>query len=444
MNQILNTSRKLGVGATAAGFVRLHERMARFSNNSITVTNSWLTEAPTVYLINDKRRAACIIEEQNPTEISGVIEQLVKTMKVTPEGDTDFELPKGPFNYQPIPGIYDRKVADAETELVDAVETGINAAKKQGAVRVSGVVISHEWEKHVMTSAGAEGSDRGTEIEMTVRAFADDEASGQGITIATSLSKFDPEKAGTDAGRIAKSALNPESGEPGKFNVVFAPSIFANLMSRVADSASAYSVDLGLSFFSDSLKKKVASESFTMHDNSRLPEGPGSVSLDDEGYPTQNVKLIGDGILETYLHNSYTAAKHKAKLTGSARFEAGIGGMTPDARNIIVEHGENSLEDLFDRAGEGLYITNNWYTRFQNYQTGDFSTICRDGVFRIKNGKPTGPVKGLRLSDNMIRILQSVKATTEDQHWVKWWEVQTPTLTPYVLVENVGITTAKK
>ena len=102
------------------------------------------------------------------------------------------------------------------------------------------------------------------------------------------------------------------------------------------------------------------------------------------------------------------------------------------------------MDDLFDKAHEGLYITNNWYTRFQNYQTGDFSTISRDGVFQIKNGKLFGPVKGLRLSDNMVRILQSVKAMAKDRHWVKWWEVATPTLTPHVLVEGVGITTAKK
>jgi len=102
------------------------------------------------------------------------------------------------------------------------------------------------------------------------------------------------------------------------------------------------------------------------------------------------------------------------------------------------------LEDLFDLARDGLYVTNNWYTRFQNYQTGDFSTICRDGIFEIKNGKIGHPVKGLRLSDNMIRILQSAKAMSKDRDWVKWWEVDTPTLTPYVLVEGAGITIAQK
>jgi len=444
MKQILRTAQKQGVESTAAGFTRTQKRMVRFSNNSVTITNSWLTETPTIYLVSNKRRAACMLEEQDPENLKRAVEELAKTMKVTPQSDVDFALPQGPFQYQPIPGTYDKKLAQAETELIDAVETAVGAATKEGAVRVSGVVTSRAWERYVSTSAGAEGSHNGTEIDMTIRAFTSDDASGQGVTVATSLQQFNPEEAGKSAGRIAKMALNPEPGQAGKYDVVFGPSIFANILNRVADSASAYSLDLGFSFFPDMLKRKVASEVFTLHDNSRLPYGPASASLDDEGYPTQENLLIGRGVLETYLQTSYTATKQKAPLTGSARFEAGIEGMVPAARNLILQPGEASLDDLIDKAHDGLYITNNWYTRFQNYQTGDFSTIIRDGVFEIKNGKITCPLKGLRLSDNMIRILQSVKALSKEQHWIRWWEVNTPTLTPYVLVEGVGITTAKK
>ena len=444
MEEIVSSARKLGVESIAAGFTRSHDRMVRFSNNSITVTNSWETESPTVYLMSGGKRAACKIEEQNPNELKRVIEGLVNTMKVTPAGDTVFELPQGPFKYQAIPGLYDKKLAEAETELVDAVETSINASKKEGASRVSGVVISHAWERYVLTSERAEGSDRGTEIEMTVRAFVTEDASGQGISLGTSLDQFDPEEAGRTAGRIARMAQNPEAGRPGRYKVVFGPTVLANLLNRVGDSASAYTVDLGLSFFRDMVKNKVASDALTMYDDSRLPNGPGSIAMDDEGYPTQQINLIENGRLETYLHTSYTAAKFKAKLTGSAKFEAGMAGMIPAARNLVLEGGDRTLEDLFDMAQDGLYITNNWYTRFQNYQTGDFSTICRDGIFEIKDGKLTRPVKGLRLSDNMIRILQSVKALSEERQWIRWWEVDIPTLTPYALVEGVGITTANK
>jgi PmbA protein len=277
-----------------------------------------------------------------------------------------------------------------------------------------------------------------------VRAFVADDASGQGISLATSLGDFDPESAGREAGRIARMARSPEPGQPGKYRVILGPSIFANLLNRVGDSASAYTVDLGLSFFHDSVKQKVASDIFNLHDNSQLPNGPESRTLDDEGSPTQNIPLIKNGVLQTYLHASYTAAKYKAPLTGSAEFEGGIAGIVPAPRNLVVDNGENSLDDLIDKVHDGLYITNNWYTRFQNYRTGDFSTILRDGVFEIKNGKLSRPLKGLRLSDNMIRILKAIERLSKERHWIKWWEVETPTLTPFALVGDVGITTANK
>jgi PmbA protein len=418
--------------------------MVRFSNNSITIVNNWQTEIPTVYLASDAKRVACRIEEQQSEEIANVVKELVDSMKVTPRGDVDFELPKGPFKYQAIEGIYDKRLAETETVLIDAAENAMNSASKEGAQRVSGVVVSGSWEHYVLTSAGAEGTDKGTEIEITVRAFAADDATGQGISIATDLNRFDPAEAGRMAGAIARMARGATAGKPGKYRVVFGPSIFADIIDRVADSTSAYTVDLGLSFFRDRLGERVAAQKFTLHDNGRLPNGPGSIAIDDEGYPTSETRLITKGTLENYMHTSYTAAKYNAQLTGNAHFEAGVAGMVPAARNLIVQSGEESLEDLFDKTHTGLYITNNWYTRFQNYQTGDFSTICRDGVFEIKNGKLGTPVKGLRVSDNMVRILQSIEALSRERQWIEWWEVPTPTLVPYTLVNDVGISTVSK
>jgi len=443
MNRILSACKKLGVASVVVGFTRSRDRMVRFSNNSVTVVNSWENEVPTVYLASNGKRAACRIEEQD-AEFENIARELVDSMKIMPPGDVDFDLPKGPFKYQEIEGIYDSRLDEIDTGLVDAAEVAINSARKEGAERVSGVVISGSWEHFVLTSAGAEGSSKGTGIEITVRAFATSDATGQGISVATNLNRFHPAEAGATAGVIARKARGATAGTPGKYNVIFGPAIFADLVDRAADSASAYTVDLGLSFFQDSLGKKVASEKFTLHDNGRLPNGPGSIGLDDEGFPTGETHLITRGILESYLHTSYTAAKHKARLTGSAQFEGGVAGMVPAPRNLIVEPGEQQFEDLLDRAQSGLYITNNWYTRFQNYQTGDFSTICRDGVFDIKSGKLGNPVKGLRVSDNMIRILQSIETLSKERQWIRWWEVPTPTLTPYVLVRDVGITTASK
>jgi PmbA protein len=330
------------------------------------------------------------------------------------------------------------------SELTYVAQEAINAALAEGARRSSGTLITSEWKRYVKTSAGAEGEDKGTSIELSIRAFVDDDASGQGISCGTRLEDFDAGSAGKEAARISTQAKNPVFGDEGKFTVVFGPSIMANFLNRVSDSASAYSVDVGLSFLKDKVGQKVASEKFTLVDDGRIPGGMYSYSFDEEGYPTHSTKVIDRGVLKTYLHSSYSVAKYGGELTGNAFFAGGGWGITPVALNAVIEPGEDSLDELFGQVGNGLYLTNNWYTRFQNYQTGDFSSICRDGAFRIRNGKIDQPLKGLRISDNMPRILQSISSLSKERQWIKWWEVTTPTYLPHMVVENVGITRATK
>jgi PmbA protein len=225
---------------------------------------------------------------------------------------------------------------------------------------------------------------------------------------------------------------------------LFGPAIMAEFLSRTADSASAYSVDLGLSFLAGKLEQKVASERLTLVDDRRMPGGINSCALDDEGYPTQRTTIIERGVMKTYLHSSYSVAKYGGTLTGSAFYVGGTWGIAPVALNVVVEPGRYGERELFEQVGNGLYLTNNWYTRFQNYQTGDFSSICRDGAFEIRNGRIERSVKGLRISDNMSRILQSITALGKERRWIKWWEVPTPVYLPHIVVEDVEITRTTK
>ena len=121
-----------------------------------------------------------------------------------------------------------------------------------------------------------------------------------------------------------------------------------------------------------------------------------------------------------------------------------LGQHRPVEVHVVVEPGEYSQQRLFEQVGDGLYLTNNWYTRFQNYQTGDFSSICRDGAFQIKNGRIERPLKGLRISDNMSGILQRITSLSGERRWIKWWEVPTPVYLPHMIVEDVGISRATK
>jgi PmbA protein len=140
--------------------------------------------------------------------------------------------------------------------------------------------------------------------------------------------------------------------------------------------------------------------------------------------------------LKNYLHNTSTAKKYKTKTTANA------GLIVPSPTNTILKEGKISKEKLFKEIKNGLYVTNIWYTRFQNYLTGDFSTIPRDGIFLIKNGEIVKSVKDIRITDNLQKILENITGLSNKQEWIIWWglENQIPVFTPYVLVKDVNIT----
>ncbi len=415
-------------------------RMVRFSNNSVTVVKTWDVVSPVIYLGFGTRSIASRLGDTSTATIDRTMGQMLPAVKALP-ASVESHLAKGPFQYKQISGLYDSKIPPLEGELVDYVESAINASLEAGAKRVSGVLSSYHWRKALSTSTGVEGSSEQTMIELSMRSFAEeDDASGQGISVSTTLKDFDPSKAGEESGTFAKTSLKPEQGEEGKYNVVFGPSIFANLINSVAFSTSAFAVEAGFSFLGDKLGQKVASEQLTLVDDRLRANGPGAVAFDDEGFPSQTHGLIEKGTFKMLVHDSRTAARFKASPTGNAVWDSDFGQIVPIPTCLVAESGGMTREELFEMAGDGLYITNNWYTRFQNYSTGDFSTIPRDAMFRIENGRLGRPVKGLRVSDNLLRMLKAVRGVSRERKWVRWWEVSIPTYLGHFLVNQVGIT----
>ena len=101
------------------------------------------------------------------------------------------------------------------------------------------------------------------------------------------------------------------------------------------------------------------------------------------------------------------------------------------------------MQDIMADIKDGLYIANTWYTRFQDSRKGDFSTIPRDGIFRIKDGKIAGAWKGIRITENMLNILGNVEELSSETIPADWWGETASTFVPYALVKDVRITKAR-
>jgi len=430
-------------GADEIAVIATHgtARQVRFANNEVTITTTWDETGASILLKKDKRILTAYITDVSKDGIRGTLKDLMHMVKLMKPHKSYAPLPEGPFKYQTIQGLYDERIPKLEEKNIDYVEATMNSALESGAKRVAGTLLTMDSESSLKSSRNAEGTRRKTTINMMVRSLANGESSGMGVTCGTTLKDFNPEKAGEEAGRLAKMSIDAVSGKSGKYNVVLSRSASAILFDIIAGMDSAFYVDSGNSCLADKLGEKIAFEELSMYDDARATQGLGSTPFDDEGYPTGKTVIIENGRLQSYLHNSLTSKKYKTESTANA------GWIVPHAWNIIVKGGKITEEELLKEVKEGLYINNITYVRFQDYSKGDFSAITRDGVFKIENGAITRAVRGLRLSDNIIHMLQNItnlsKEAKQVSHW--WMEFGTPSVTtPLILCRNTGFTTPTK
>lgn len=432
--EIVKKAKRLGADEVIVKTTLGKYRQVRFSNNQVDITVAWNDYTTDLTLAWKKRLVATQIHDFHDVDAS--LKQLIGLAKVSQKNPTFGGFAKGSFQYsksQP-----DKKLEDLEnpTELVFEA---INAAEKEAGSKIdSGGILFTKFEDiYQVSSEGPAGFDSRSAVELSIRAFSEREASGHGVECSSTLKDFKPSRAGAKAGEIAKLAKKPKIGDEGAYNVVFDPLIFGSVLGVWAGMASAFNVMIQMSVFIDKLGKKVAPEVVTLKDN------PAAYSMaqrvfDDEGVPTKENVFIDHGVLKTYLHNTSTAKLFKAKTTGNA------GLVAPNPWNVEMAPGDMSKEELFKEANNGLYLTNTWYTRFQNYARGDFSTIPRDGIFLFEKGEIKQSLKDLRISDNVLTMLGNVTGISKERQHVHWWaEADPPSLSPYVLIKDVHMTKSK-
>jgi PmbA protein len=431
----VSVARKLGVDDAVALSANGADSMIRFANNSVSVVNRVEEAELSVYLAKDGRRAIASTSNLEPAAVKKFVSDLHGTLKGLSKSEY-VPLPGKAAKYRPSRLSYDRKLEDLDAELPRLAKDAIDASLAAGGKRAAGVINAGKGTVAIMTSTGTEGVDSRTAITLNIRSFAENEASGHGLSCSSSLAGFDPEEAGRRAGEGAKKMKGASEPEAGKYQVLLSPAVASNLIETVAGAASAFSVDAGTSYLVDMLGKEVASQRFNLTDHGVVEGGLGGRVFDDEGVSTRTNKIIDGGVLNGYLHNLTTAKKWKTESTGSAGF------VTPHAWNLEVGAGDSSYDEMVREMKRGIILTSNWYTRFKNYRTGEFSTVPRDGAYLVEGGKVVRSLKGMRAGDDLHRMLTSVQLISKNREWVQWWEVDTPTLCPWLLIDNMTITRA--
>ncbi|MGC1120014.1 MAG: TldD/PmbA family protein [Candidatus Methanofastidiosia archaeon] len=426
-SRMVKEASSMGVDEVVCQVINERSQQVRFSRNEITVAKEYNTVNADIFVAKGNKNTKFTL--QNVEKIEEDMKRAIRLLDKMQESKDYYGIAKGPFEYR-------KRGCDKSIAQADAVGLTYEAIEACEAERIAGVLYTR-YQDVDFASTYTEGTDERAYIEISCRAF-EKESSGHGVSCSATLKDFDGVKAAKDASDLAKKSQNPVKGEEGHYDLLFTPLCFATLMSGGMYSVSAFFVDSGISFFWGKMGKKVASEKFTMSNDGIMEDGIFSTKFDKEGVPTRRTPIIKEGVLENFLHNTSTAKKFGTETTANAGLDA------PEPQNIVIAKGGKFVDALVGEVKKGLLVSNTWYTRFQNYMTGDFSTIPRDAILGIEDGAITGAVKNIRISDNMLRLLENVDGLSRDQEQIHWWECDYPVFSPYVLVKDINITTSTK
>ncbi|MDV6318885.1 metalloprotease TldD [Chromohalobacter sp. HP20-39] len=168
----------------------------------------------------------------------------------------------------------------------------------------------------------------------------------------------------------------------------------------------------GSSAFAGRIGERVAAPGVTVIDDGTLADRRGSLSVDDEGTPSQRNTLIEDGILKGYMQDKLNARLMGMAPTGNARRESYAHVTMPRMTNTCMLAGQDDPEDIVKSVKRGIYAVS--FGGGQVDITSGRFVFSASEAYLIEDGKITAPVKGATLIGNGPEVMQQVSMIGHD------------------------------
>ena len=168
----------------------------------------------------------------------------------------------------------------------------------------------------------------------------------------------------------------------------------------------------GSSVFAGRIGERVASEQCTVVDDGTLARRRGSLTVDDEGTPTQCTTLIEGGVLKGYMQDKMNARLTGTKPTGNGRRESYAHLPMPRMTNTYMLPGRYAHDEIVASVDKGLYAVN--FGGGQVDITSGKFVFSASEAYLVEDGRVTRPVKGATLIGNGPEVLTRVSMVGND------------------------------
>ena len=350
------------------------------------------------------------VSGRDPRDIREAVERAVELAKEA-TADPDFRSLPEPQPTEEVEGLFDDAVAGmAVTDVVAIAAANIEAGRAiEPDVNLSGHVGLTVGEGALASSTGIRLRSRGTRIDAAIEALVKrDGDSGYfyDFDFGRHVADCALERVSGAAVKGAQRFLGARPTASGRMTLVLGPLASYGLLGSIVAAANAESIQRGRSYLVGKLGQRIASEHVSIVDDGLVPRGMRSRAHDGEGTRRRRLTVVEQGVLASYLHNSYTAGKAGTESTGHGTHSGGI-----SPTNLRPALGPTPADAILADVEEGIYLESGEIR--PDPASGDVSASIDFG-FLVRGGQLVHPVESAMIGGNALDLLGRVDAVSSD------------------------------
>ena len=310
---------------------------------------------------------------------------------------------------------FEQKIA-----LLQEIDAYIRAANSR--VQQVSVALSADWQAvQIIRGDGWRGADIRPLVHMSISVYTKDGERMEGGTYGGGGRQdyarlFDPsewKRMADEALRVALLNLEAVDAKAGEMPVVLGPGWPAVILHEAIGHGLEGDFNRKkTSAFSELMGQRVAAKGITIVDDGTIENRRGSITIDDEGTPSQCTTLVEDGILVGYLQDRLNARLMGMKPTGNGRREDFASQPYPRMTNTMMLSGHHDPQEILSSVKNGLYAVN--FGGGQVDITSGKFVFSTTEAYEIVDGKIGRPVKGASLVGTGFDVLKHVMMVGND------------------------------
>lgn len=372
----------------------------RYARNAVSTAGQISVMSLGVSSTFGKRTGTATINEFDDASLQKVVQRAEELAKLAPE-NPEYMSPLGPQTYAESTTFNQATAAMTPDTRAEMVGKSLSVSKAAN-LEAAGFLENSTRFNSIMNSKGLFAYNKGTDVSFSVT-VRNQEGTGSGYVDQSfnDLNKMDTLALSKIAASKATKSAGAKAIEPGKYTVILEPLAASDIIGNMFRGFDARSADEGRSFMSKKgggtrLGEQLFSENVNIYSDPLNPELPSS-TWDGDGLPIKRTQWVQNGVVKNLAYSRYWAAQKGVQPLSMGR-------------SIVIEGGNQSLEDLIKSTEKGILVTRFWYIRSVDPQTLLLTGLTRDGTFYIENGEIKFPLKNFRFNESPVIMLNNVEA----------------------------------